>query len=135
MEAQDAWEVAGPMEGGGIAPFVVPEAPLAQAVGPPQNTLQTSRARAAYENSPQPIEDAMENSVLPLGGIDAPGSGDRTALADPGSGSAPAKLASYEASPTSACDVPWLHPEVPAYAVADGGTMLVHRAPTVELRR
>jgi len=135
MEAQDAWEVAGPMGNGGIAPFIVLEAPLAQVIGPPQNTPQTSRARAAYENSPQPIEDAMENSVLPLGGIDAPGSGDRTALADPGSGSAPAKLASYEASPTSACDVPWLHPEVPAYAVADGGTMLVHRAPTVELRR
>jgi putative DNA primase/helicase len=135
MEAQDAWEVAGPMEGGGIAPFVVPEAPLAQAVGPPQNTLQTPRARAAYGNSPQPIEDTMENSILPFGGIDAPGSADRTALADPGSGSAPVKLASYEVSSVLARDVPWLHPEVPAYAVADGGTMLVHRAPAVELRR
>lgn len=135
MEAQDAWEVAGPMGNGGIAPFIVLEAPLAQVIGPPQNTPQTSRARAAYGNSPQPIEDTMENSILPFGGIDAPGSADRTALADPGSGSAPVKLASYEVSSVFARDVPWLHPEVPAYAVADGGTMLVHRAPAVELRR
>ncbi len=135
MEAQDAWEVTRPMEGGGVAPFVAPAMVPTQVVRPPQNTLQTPRARAVYENFSQLIEDTTKNSVLPLGGIDAPETADRTALADPGSGSAPAKLASYGASPTSACDVPWLHPEVPAYAVADGGTMLVHRAPTVELRR
>lgn len=29
------------------------------------------------------------------------------------------------ATPVLICDVPWLHPEVPAYAVADGSTTLV----------
>ncbi len=28
-------------------------------------------------------------------------------------------------APVLVCDVPWLHPEVPAYAAADGGTMLL----------